>query len=113
MLHRKRATLYVPVDRDGLEVIYRKFTVKNVNFSPISRGETSIYIFYDRAEFYLGTKRVPPFKIREGSFAVLGESSPTNEQFTLTVPSIAMRVTSVEHYVAGNLKVHHTRLLLK
>ncbi len=113
MLHGKVATLYVPVDRDGFEVIYRKFTLRNVSYTSASKGVTSLYVFYDRVKFYLGGKRVPPFKIREGSFIVLGEVSPNTESFTFTVPGIAVTVAAAEHYVAGNLKVHHTRLLLK
>ena len=52
-------------------MIYRKFTLRNVSYTSASKGVTSLYVFYDRVKFYLGGKRVPAFKIREGSFIVL------------------------------------------
>ena len=113
MLNRKNVTLYVPVDRDGLEVIFRKFSLKNVSLCSASKGEVCLYVFYDRAKFFFSGKHIPPFKIREGSFILLGEVSPSSEAFAFAPPASSMRVTSAEHYVAGNLNVHHTRLRLK
>ena len=114
MIHGGVVTLFVPVDRDGFDVVYRKFRVKNVDVTSVSKSETQLYVFYDRAKFFLGLKRVPPFKLREGTYVVLGDTSPEAEELTLGIPVRgAMRAVSAEHFISGSLKVHHTRLILK
>ena len=117
MRQNDTVTVFVPVDRDGFDIVWRKYVVKNVTFS-VERhdegDEGTLYVFYDRARFYRGGKKVPPFKIRVGC-AVMNEADGADaEQFAVGLPPRKMlRVCKAEHFVSGSLRVRHTRLELR
>lgn len=114
MMRGRSITLYIPVDRDGLEIVYRKYILQNVDITSVTKGEITLYVFYDKVRFLLEGKRVQPFKLREGSFVALGESAASDEELTVgLIDKRAMRVTEATHFISGSLRVHHTRLILK
>lgn len=113
-MHGRCVTLFVPVDRDGLEVIYRKTVLQNVDVTSVTKGEVVLYVFYDKVKFLRCGKRIQPFKLREGAFISLGEPVSPYEEFTVGLPDRGiMRICEAEHFIAGSLRVHHTRLVLK
>lgn len=110
-------TLFVPVDRDGFDIVWRKYVLRNVVLE-LSRAdgkrEGNMYVFYDKARFYRGGKRIKPFKIREGCAVAVGEDTAMAEQFVISLPPVRlMRVCAAEHFIRGSLRVNHTKLTLK
>ena len=91
--------------------------MKNVTLSVERSGdgdEGILYLFYDKARFYRGGKKVPPFKIRVGCAIINGVDGPEEEQFVIGLPPKKMlRVCEAEHFVSGSLRVRHTRLKLR
>lgn len=116
MIHSDTVTLFTPVDRDGFDVIWRKFVLKNVTLETTHSedGDTALlYLFYDKAKFYRGGKRIPAFKIREGCAVMRGDYG-ASEEFVIGLPHRGvLRVVTSEHFIRGNLSIHHTKLTLK
>ena len=114
MIRGRCVTLFVPIERDGLDVVYRKFILQNVDITSFTKGEVTLYVFYDKVRFLHGGKRVQPFKLREGAFVSLSDTVSPEEEITVGLPEgKVMRVDEATHFIAGSLKVHHTRMVLK
>lgn len=117
MRHNDTVTLFVPVDREGFDIVWRKYVIKNVTLSVERSGdgdEGTLYLFYDKARFYRGGKKVTPFKIRVGCAVMRGADEATEEQFVIGLPPKRMlRVCEAEHFVSGSLRVRHTKLSLR
>lgn len=116
MKHCDTVSLFIPAGKNGPSVVWKRYVVRGacVLARECETGKSgTAYIFYDKAKFYCAGTRVSPVKTYAGCALFHGSDGKGTEELCVTLPEGVLRITECEHFIRGNLSVHHTKLTLE